>query len=246
MQYLNSLKKLGLNPHEQDVYFALLQLEKATANEVARKSKIKRPTTYDILYRLQSDNFIYETIENNKRYFIANPPEKLLRVLDSQKRELEKDLPILTSIYNTKPKKPKIAYFEGFEGIKQLYEDTLISLKKGDEILAYVTSETIKFLEDYSVDYVRRRAKKGIRLRGIYQNKPDLKKYLKHNKEQLRTSKIVLEKQFPLKNEINIYADKVIIITYSPEPFGVLIQSKEIASTQRSIFEIAWQGIRSA
>lgn len=243
MQYLQSLEKLGFNQKEQEVYFALLQLEKATANAIAQKSGIKRPTTYDILYRLQKQGFIYETQENKKRYFVAHQPEKLLDILENQRRDLKNDLPHLQSIFNTNPKKPKVAYFTGFDGIKQLYEDTLVSLKSGDEILAYVTNDTIKYLEDYSLDYVRRRVAKKIKLRGIYQDTPELSKYLKDNAAQLRTSKVANSKDFPLKNEINIYADKMIIITYAPEPFGVLIESKEIAQTQRAIFEMAWKGL---
>lgn len=243
MQYLKSLQKLGLNDKEQEIYFALLQLEKATANQIAHKANLKRPTTYDILYRLQADGFIYETEENGKRKFVANEPKKLIDIIENQKRDLVKDLPVLNSIFNTNPKKAKVAYFEGYEGIKQLYEDTLISLKKSDEILAYVTNETIEYLKDYSLDYVDRRVKKGIKLRGIYQDKPELGQYLKKDTEQLRTSKVVSDKDFPIKNEINIYADKMILITYSPEPYGILIESKEVVATQRSIFEMAWRGI---
>jgi sugar-specific transcriptional regulator TrmB len=244
MDSIKSLEKLGLNDKEQKIYLALLQLERATANRIAREARIKRPTTYDILYRLQSQGFIYETEENKKRYFIANPPEKLIDIVEDQKRELLRDLPLLTSIFNTNPKKPKVAYFEGYEGIKQLYENTLKSLKKGDEILAYVTNETVKYLEDYSVDYVKRRVAKGIKFRGIYQDEPELNQYLKHDKEQLRISKTVKSKDFPIKNEINIYANKMIIITYSPGPYGILIESNEVVETHRSIFEMAWRGIK--
>lgn len=243
MKYLPSLEKLGLNQKEQEVYFALLQLEKATANQVAHKADVKRPTAYDILYGLQKQNFIFETTENKKRYFVAHPPEKLLEIIENQKQELKNDLPVLTSIFNTNPKKPKVAYFTGFDGIKQLYEDTLLSLKLGDEILAYVASGTVEFMAEYAVDYVRRRVAKKIRLRGIYQNTVNLKKYLKNNAADLRTIKIADSKKFPLKNEINIYANKMIIITYAPEPFGVLIESKEIVETQRAIFEMAWGGL---
>jgi len=242
--FLESLKKIGLNPHEQDVYFALLQLEKATANQIAQKSQVKRPTTYDILYRLKSTGFISETFEGKKHYFVANPPQAIVRFIEEEKRELTQDLPELLSIYNTKANKPKIAYFEGVEGIKQLYEDTLLTLQAGDEILAYVSADTVKYFEDYSIDYIRRRTAKKIHLRGIYQDSAVLREYLKKNFEQLRISKVVPYDQFPLKNEINIYANKVIIITYKPEPFGILIESKEIADTQRAIFEMAWRGIK--
>lgn len=244
MNYLKSLQKLGLNDKEQEIYFALLQLEKATANQIAHKANIKRPTTYDILYRLQNDGFIYETEENKKRYFIANEPKKLIEILENQKRDLERDLPVLNSIFNTNPKKAKVAYFEGYEGIKQLYEDSLLCTKKNEEILGYVTNETVEYLNDYAVDYVDRRVAKGVSFRGIYQDKPELRQHLKKDKEHLRKSKVVSEKQFPIKNEINIYADKMIIITYSPAPYGILIESKEVVDTQRSIFEMAWRGIK--
>lgn len=244
MQTLSSLEKLGLNQKEQETYVALLQLEKATANQVAYKTKIKRPTTYDILYRLKQSNFIYETTEKNKRYFMANSPQKLIKLIEEQKRNLLSDMPLLLSFYNAKVRRPKIAYFEGIEGIKQLFDDTLISCKKRNEILAYVTSETTEFLAEYVKNYIAERTKKGIIIRGIYNKSKKIIAYLKHDREQLRKSKIVDTKKSLFKNEINIYANKMIIITYHPEPFGVLIESKEIADTQRTIFELAWKGIK--
>jgi len=246
MKIIKSLQKLGLNYKEQEIYLALLQLEKATANQLAYKANIKRPTTYDIIARLQKDGFIGQTTENGKRLFVATPPEQLIEKIEDQKRELKNDLPFLLSIYNTKAQKPKVAYFEGSSGIKQLYEDTLNSLEKGDEILAYVANETIEHLEEYAVDYVKRRVAKEISLRGIYQDTPRLRQYLKNDAKELRTSRIADPERFPLKNEINIYANKMIILTYSPEPFGILIESNEAVSTQRTIFEMAWQGLAAS
>jgi sugar-specific transcriptional regulator TrmB len=244
MQYLKSLEKLGFNPKEQEVYFSLLQLEKATANEIAYRAKIKRPTTYDILYRLVQKGFAAETQENNKRLFVANPPQNMLQVIEEQKRELKEDLPELLSIYNTQAKKPKVAYFEGLEGVISLYEDTLVTLKAGDEILAYMADYEIPDLDNYMHDYVLRRAEKGIWLRGIAEDKPKVKEFTRENKKQLRVTKLVSEKSYNLENEINIYANKVIIITFKPEIFGVQIESMAIANTQRAIFELAWKGIK--
>ncbi len=244
MEHLKSLQKLGLNSKEQDIYFAILELEKATANQIAYKAKIKRPTAYDILYHLKQNGFIAETREDKKRYFIANSPRKIIELIEEQKREIKTDLPFLLSIFNSQSKKPKIAYFEGKEGIIQLYEDTLEILKKRDEILAYVTSETPEFMPEYTAEYVKRRAQKGIILRGIYNDSPKIREYLKNNKAQLRTARIIDQEKFHFKNEINIYANKVIIIAYSPEPFGILIESQEIADSQRTIFELAWRGAK--
>ena len=244
MKILKSLQKLGLNINEQSVYFALLQLEKATANQIAYKSKIKRPTTYDILYRLRDEGFVAETVENGKRYFVADNPKKILDRLDEQKSSFKGDLPYLLSIYNTNDKKPRVSYFEGEEGIKRLAEDTLDSLKQGDEILAYVTKETLDFMPRYAKDYVKRRKAKGIKIRGLYNSSIEVAKHLKRDTSELRESRVIDEKMFPLENEINIYANKIIMITYKPEPFGILIESNEAAKTQRTIFELAWRGAK--
>lgn len=243
MRILHSLEKLGLEYKEQLVYVALLQLERATANEIAYKANLKRPTTYDILYRLRAGGVIAEVKEGKKRKFVAQPPEQLLTLLDEQKRAVEQDLPQLLSIYNTKTKRPKVAYFEGVDGIKQLYEDTLLVTPNGGEILAYVTKDTVDALPEYTADYVRRRVAKNITLRGIYESSPAVKRYLAKNKEQRRQARVLNNAQ-PLDNEINIYGDRMIIITHKPEPFGVQIESKEIADTQRTIFELAWRSAR--
>lgn len=242
MEYLKSLQNLGLNPKEQEVYFALLQLEKATANQIAYKSGIKRPTTYDILYRLTQEGFIAQTQEGKKRMFIAHSPEILQELLHEKQRALAKDIPELMSIYNTISKKPKVTYYEGAAALKRVYNDTLRTLKSGDEILAYVTSKTASEFSDYFSDYVTNRVEKGIRLRGIYNDSPEMRTFLDSNKEQLRTARVLDVKKFPMENEINIYADKVIIGTYTPEPFAIMIESKQIADTQRVIFELAWEG----
>ncbi len=242
MQYLKSLEKLGFNSKEQNVYFTLLQLETATANEIANKSGIKRPTTYDILYRLSSQGFIFETHENDKRKFTARSPEKILEIIDEQKRELKSDLPELLGIFNTKPKKPKVVYFEGTEGVKQLYEDTLSSCKADDEILSYITDDVISY-SFYNEDYIKRRVEKGITSRAISVATDAMRRIISRDIERKRVTRLVSKKDFPLKNEINIYANKIIIITHKPEPFGMLIESSEIAATQRAIFEMAWSGI---
>ncbi len=244
MTYFESLKQLGLNQKEQDVYLALLQMQKASINDLSLRAVTKRSTTYNIVYRLKNEGFISETDVGKKHFFVPNNPELVLSVLDEKKRHFKQELPAILSLYNTLPQKPKVAYFEGLEGIKQLYEDTLLSLGKGDTICAYVTNDSVKFLDEYIQDYVKRRAAKGIVSRGILQETAGIKKYLQHNKEQLRESKTVSEQKFPLDNEINIYANKVIIITYKPEPFGILIESKAVANTQRTIFEMAWKALK--
>lgn len=223
-----------------------MQLEKATANAVAKKAGTKRPTTYDILARLKNGGFVAEIFDGKKRYFSANSPEQILAFLDDQKREVTNDLPTLMGLYNAKIGMPKFTHFDGFVGIKELYENSLSVLKKGDEILTFSTNQTPAVLPEYIGDYVERRSQMGIRVRGIYNDSMIIRQYLRQNPAELENAKIVRYEDFPMKNELNVYLNNVAIITYKPKPFGVLIVSKEIAETERAIFEMAWRGLPSS
>ena len=64
------------------------------------------------------------------------------------------------------------------------------------------------------------------------------------DKKNLREIRLVSVKDFPITNEINIYDNKVAIVSFSEdeaELFGVIIESKEVAETQQQIFKMAWR-----
>ena len=42
-------------------------------------------------------------------------------------------------------------------------------------------------------------------------------------------------------NEINIYDNKVAIISFKDDLIGMIIESSEIADTQRTIFKMVWE-----
>ena len=49
---------------------------------------------------------------------------------------------------------------------------------------------------------------------------------------------------FDFNNEVNIYDDKVAITSFGEaeaDLFGVIIESREVAETQRQIFAMAWR-----
>ncbi len=243
MRIKEILKQLNIGSNKADVYLACLEMGGATAYAISKKVGLKRPTVYDILAQLASDGLVYKSIKKNVKYFYPAEPEKLLRQIREKEQRLIAILPALEELYNSPKANPLIRYFEGKEGIKEMYEDSLKSLKKGDEILAYVGDDVLSYIPDYAEDYVKRRIEKGIRLRGIYKKFFEMeKKYMAKNQEQLRVAKILDEKFFPVDNETNIYGNKIAIASYGNEMFGMIIESNEIAKSQKAIFELAWRG----
>ena len=51
---------------------------------------------------------------------------------------------------------------------------------------------------------------------------------------------LIPKEDYPFKNEINIYDDKIAIISHE-DKMGVIIQNANIAETQRSIFNFAFK-----
>jgi len=238
------LEEIGIEGKKAEVYLACLELGGATAYRIAKKAGIKRPTAYDIINSLMHEGLVHKNIKGSITYFSPTDPQGLL---DRQRQKMErihKVMPLLQNLYNAPKTKPFIQYFEGKEGIREMYEDSLKSLKKGDEILGYVAEGITQHLPEYTDDYVKRRIEKGIVFRGIYKAAAEIVPYMQKNKEQLRIGRVLSEKDFPIDVEINIYANKVAVATYGTEMFGMLIESIEYSKAQKVIFELAWRGAK--
>lgn len=242
MNIQETLEQLGMHEKKAEVYLACLELGNATAYLIAKKVGLKRPTVYDIANQLMREGLLHKSMRGNVKYFSPADPEKLIRLLKAKEKNIREAMPELQNLYNSPKTKPLIRYFEGKEGIIEMYEDSLRSCKKGDEILAYVGEDVLRHLPNYAEDYIARRVEKGVVLRGIYKNNPGLAKYLEKSREQLRIARVLDEKHFPVNNETNIYKNKIAIASYGTEMFGMIIESEEIARSQRTIFELAWKG----
>jgi len=243
MNLQKTLEQLGMHEKKAEVYLACLESGNATAYLIAKKVGLKRPTVYDIANQLMREGLLHKSMRGSVKYFSPADPEKLIHLLKTKEKNIREVMPELQNLYNSPKVKPLIRYFEGKEGIIEMYEDSLRSCKKGDEILAYVGEDVLKHLPKYVEDYVQRRVEKGIVLRGIYKkDKEMLERYLGKSREQLRIARVLDENKFPVNNETNIYKNKIAIASYETEMFGMIIESTEIAKSQKAIFELAWRG----
>lgn len=242
MEIKQFLAQFDLIGKKADVYLAVLELGSGSVIEIARKSEIKRTTVYDILLDLEKSGLIYQTTKVNKRLFVAEDPEKLKKKLEEKERVLGEMLPQLRSLYNIKGIKPKIKFYEGKEGLRQVYADTL---NYNGEILAFASEDVVKTLGmEWANDYLQKRVKKEIRVR-IILPKTELieKEFNPKDQKQLRSSKLVNPKKYPFSVEINIYGHQKIALMSAREEIGIIIEGKEIYSTMKLIFELLWDNL---
>lgn len=238
-----TLQQFGLSEKETDVYIALLELGKGTVTEISRKAGINRTTGYDILNSLTNKGLANVSGKEPKQEYAAESPAAITVYLKKRAAEIadhikksEEVIPELATLHRLK-NRPKIRFYEGVEGLTQIYEDTLTS---SEPIRAYATVDDMHTaLPNYFPEYYKRRTKKGIAIRAIIPNTSVGLERAQSNASEKRETAFIPADKYYFSPEINIYDNKVMIASWR-EKLGITIESEEIADAMKKIYELAW------
>lgn len=237
-----SLTQFGLSEKEAKVYLACLELDDSVASELALKSNLPRTLVYDILERLIDLGLISYSIRDNKKFFRASDPEELLRILHEKEEAVTKALPQLKKLQKMKGfKKPKVNVYEGKEGMKAVMDDILRSGVK--EFLAYGSSRSsFEVIPAFMEEWHKERIKRKVVMKILYNNTKEAREKVKKRPESLKYTQF---RFMPISLESPtatlIYADKVVLQSWTKEPFAVMIENEEMANNQKKYFEELWK-----
>jgi sugar-specific transcriptional regulator TrmB len=240
-----SVKKLvvfGLSKKEAEVYLATLELGRGTVSQISRKAGINRTTGYDILGSLENYGLVKISGKEPKQEYVAESPDNLSIFLNKRLRETEENIrtakdfvPELKSLHKVEDR-PQVKFYEGLEGMKQVYEDTLTAT---EPIHAYANYDDMhRTMGDYFPSYYQRRAKAGVHAIGIVPGTPLALERASKNKEEDRELAVVPIDKFNISPDIEIYDGKTVIVSWK-EKLGIIIESREIADAMKSIFKLA-------
>ena len=246
------LRKIGLSENESKVYLALLELGSATAQQISEKAKVKRPTTYVELEALMKMGVV-TTFEKagkkdgpTKTLFRAEDPEYLKNIIEREKKKsVERErvlgdvLPDLGKLFLASGERPRVRFFEGVEGLESMNSEFLKSKTKQIEAVTSL-DEILNLFPHHLDEYSPERVKKGIKSKIIYtySGGPIFKK---NDKQMLRDSRYIPKDKFPFSFDFYVYENRTAISVLRGKPFGIVIESKEIADSMRSVFNLAWE-----
>lgn len=238
------LEKIDLTSDEASTYIAALELGPATILEIARKTGMNRTTLYAVSDRLVEKRIFARSPNGKRTLFTAEPPEKLTLILKEKLAKLDDILPELISLAREGTVKPKMRYYEGLEGIKTIYRD---SLRSKDPILcSFVGIERLnayskgltKFWED---EYIRDRNKTGRFGKLIIPDNVEGRAWKAKDSVNNRECRLVPSSQYNFEGEILLYDDVVSFVSYTEnEEFALSLESKAIAKTMKMIWQIVW------
>jgi len=233
------LSALGLKEMPARVYLAALELGSSTMQGLARKSGVNRSTIYTFIDDLKERGFILEARKQKRNIYSAAHPEALIAMQKGKVADLERALPELLAINNKSDKKPRVTFYEGMQGIEEVYRDMLREKK---EIVAY---EDLEYLQKDIPSsmfewFPKERVHRDILIRTISRDTEFARTFSERNRGLLRETKFTTIPA--MKTDINIYGDKVALIDLqSKEPFGVIIENKNLAETMRLVWQQLWE-----
>jgi sugar-specific transcriptional regulator TrmB len=237
-----------LSKKESDIYQLLLKEGELPVHAIVTKTKLKRGIVYKSLYTLEEKGLATKNDIRKKIHFKPASPTELSRLVDiktqeaSQARlELNSMLPELTQLYITTVEKPVVTTYQGVDGLKKIYEDTL---KVREPIYAALTTSTVEpaLVSWLNRTYTKKRIEARISVKVIVASGRLAEQYTKRDNKELRETRLVSGKSFPFKHEVDIYGDKIAFIDFRKggSLIGIVIHHPGIATTMRALWQLAW------
>ena len=233
MDIHNKLVHIGLTKTEAKIYLMLIDITKAQAGVLSRKTGIHRRSIYDALDRLIKKGLVSYIMENDKRFYMATDPKRVQEIIDAQKAEVDNIMPILLAKFAEHKDKQETLFYRGKEGVKTVFED---QIRDGNDVYIIGASHHAKeLLKFYIPHYTNKRVKKKIKIHALYAGD-------KHESEVPLASIRYLPESFASLVSTNIYGDKCAIVLWLPhDPVAILIKQPDIAKTFKKYFQMLWK-----
>lgn len=245
MDIITTLKQLGIHEKQAQVYLALLELGQSPMSAIARRANLKRPTVYLIIDELNILGLCSEIVKGKKKFYSAIHPRRLVEMTSFRNEQAENLLPELVALQR-KAEKPKVRMLEGLEGMHAAYEEAFASLNNKEEglwigntgLLQEKFPEVLR-LYNHTLGKLKNPHIREI-IHGGEKSKAWVKSMRKIKPSKHYDVKYVGEK-YPFGNTDQlIVGSKVMLFALGKEIFVLIIESKEMADTQRGVFELAW------
>lgn len=247
MKTLEALINMGLNEKEAKAYLALLQLEKATAYTIASRSGLKKPTAHVVLDNLVSKGFALKIPYNRRHCYIAKSPRECLALAKEKISTAEEMLPELLAIRKVTEEKPNVSYYDGLEGIKEMYNRLIkVMRSKSENERSFVAffahqKDTPDCLQKYLKKSINELSENRIKRKAITTLHKSTQKYLEietMNNLGLEI-KALSGKEYSSNISIEVYENCTQIISHRYVQ-GILIENRDIANVMKQIFSLVW------
>ena len=230
-EMLKTLQRLGLEEQEAKTYLALLDLGETTITKLAERAELGRVHMYQIANRLIQRGIAAYVVKDNVKYFSASDPKILLEDIQQKEQELRKILQELRTRQRKLTSETKVEVYRGREGINSILK-MIIKDEKPYYILGG-TQEACTIFELENSIFVRRAEELKLPGKILAKEKDN---FFKGVNEEYR---FVPEHLISSTTQM-LWGHKTAIFIWSEPYHAILIENKEITSSNLTTFNYLW------
>lgn len=242
------LTAAGLSPTEAKCYTALLASKEWKPADLAKTVNETRTNCYKILDNLVAQGLAERFDKDKKLHYRAANPLRLLELArerrakqEASEKELELQAENLVQEYVKVHEQPGVRYFQGKDGIRQIFAEIA---RAREEVISINTKAGIDFYGFPEMHGLRMAAvEAGINRRSLT---PDIeaapKDYAEKDPQVLLERTWLKHTDYTAPVEWGAFDDKIFIISYGSEALGMIIQSEQIATAFKQLYNLLERG----
>lgn len=240
---VKQLEQLGLQEKEAGIYTAILMLGQGDISDISRKSGVRRTTVYQYLGDLEKKRLVAKTVRGKRTEYIPEKPERIVKMLESKRKQAEKILPELQSLFSRSSGRPNVRFYEGKEGMREIYRE----MTKTSQTLWAVFSADA-YNKVFSVrdgdEFIANIKERGGILKDLVEDTPEGREYVKMDLNKGFGGSKLLPENFEITSDVLVAGDKLAMNSMT-RLVGVIVENPEIAEMQRNFIKFLWRHGRS-
>jgi len=241
---LAQLESAGLSNTEAKLYCALLALDEAPADALARSAGVNRTSCYDALERLVERNLASRLKRKGKTLFRAGAPEQLEAMLEERREQLERVMPELRNLFAVHEGTPVVRLYEGRAGLKAMLQRVLNEAK--GEVLIFGDGDSFgRAIPGWTEAHAERRAARSLKARIILKGSASAiqsaKRKLAAGAKASDTKIRVLPEGHKIEHAgFDVFNQTVVLYSFDRQNVAVAVESRLISALMRTVFELLW------
>ena len=237
---ITQLQQLGLTQQEALVYLFLLENGQSTVKQLSKTLNISATNCYHLLDSLVAQKLITEVTGVKIKTYVARDPESLIQRTTDLQTIAQQLAPDLRALYTIQKNKPTVRFFDGQDGIQEIYLQTLHAQTK--KIIAVgSTNQRNKSMQRFFDRYRKQVHDREIVVYDILT--PNSAAVANATKQVMRgyyDAKLLPKNVADIPTDILIWDDSVALITLQEPYFGTIITQPLIAQTMSAVLETLW------
>ena len=239
-----------LTEKEKRALGALSKLGEVPVSTIAEEMLVNRTTLYHTIEGLQQKGLVTRVEKDKVSYYRSVSLDEYRVWAKRQVAAIERET---TDVYDwlatQREDQPTLhsdtRYFEGVEGVKNLYADTW---RDNDEKTIYAVTDYERAYESvlgdfFKKEYFPNRIAHGVSVKSLLPPSEAGERDVQSSEEMLREMRFIdLFKDLGI--EINIYGSKIALVVFDDKkPLGVIMKNEIMAKAFRNIFEYLWESV---